>query len=243
MAACLWAGEDAVVSHRAAAEIWGLRGNWPSIIELTSAQKVPPPGKRMALHRTKTMADMDTTLVDRLSVTTVTRTLVDLGAVVRPDKVGVALDDALRRRLTSIPLLHRHLARLGGHGRRGAGILRLLLEERPVGFVPTHFEFEDRLARAIFESSLPTPRRQYAIYDGQQLIARVDFAYPEPKLAIEADSYTWHMGKSEWKRDILRRNALKVLGWQIYEVIWDELVGHPDKVITDIDKLLSRMSP
>jgi very-short-patch-repair endonuclease len=243
MASCLWAGNGAVISHRAAAELWGLRGTWPSIVELTSIQKTPPPGIRMALHRTKTMAEIDVTELDALPVTTVSRTLVDLGAVVRPEKVGVALDDALRRHLTSIPLLHRHLARLGGHGRRGAGVLRSLLEERPLGYVPTHFEFEDRLARAISQSSLPAPRRQYAIYDDVQMVARVDFAYPQVKLAVEADSYTWHTGRAEWKRDILRRNAVKVLGWQIYEVIWDELMRHPDKVVADINKLLCRMSP
>lgn len=134
------------------------------------------------------------------------------------------------------------ISRLGGHGRRGAGVLRALLEERPVNYVPTHSEFEALVAKIIDQSSLPAPRRQYEVYEGERFIARVDFAYPELKLAIEADSYTWHSGKQEWKRDILRRNDLRVVGWEVYEVIWDRLKARPGVIIRDIGQLLSERS-
>ncbi len=45
------------------------------------------------------------------------------------------------------------------------------------------------------------------------LVARVDFAYPELRIAIEYDSYEHHTGKVALVRDSARRNAVVALGW------------------------------
>jgi very-short-patch-repair endonuclease len=45
------------------------------------------------------------------------------------------------------------------------------------------------------------------------LVARVDFAYPDLKIAIEYDSYEHHTGKAALDRDGARRNAVVAAGW------------------------------
>lgn len=96
-AACLWAGPEAATSHRSAARLWGLRGLWPPLVELTSPRDAPAPDRHVVFHCSQYFEPQDVTNIDLIPVTTVSRTVLDLGAVVRPDKVGVALDDALRR--------------------------------------------------------------------------------------------------------------------------------------------------
>ena len=49
--------------------------------------------------------------------------------------------------------------------------------------------------------------------DGR-LVARVDFAYPERKIAIEYDSYAHHLGTDAHDRDSARRNAIVALDWR-----------------------------
>lgn len=51
--------------------------------------------------------------------------------------------------------------------------------------------------------------------DGPRFVARVDFAYPEAKLAIEIDGYRWHAGNDAWQRDRRRNNELSRLGWTV----------------------------
>ena len=53
-------------------------------------------------------------------------------------------------------------------------------------------------------------------------MAIVDFAYPDIKLAIEAEGYRWHSSRARWERDLERRNELTALGWRVIHVTWAE---------------------
>jgi hypothetical protein len=86
------------------------------------------------------------TSVLAIAVTTVHRTLIDLGAVMHRDAVEVALECALRRRITSIDRLLRRLEAIGASGRRGAGVLKGILEVRELGAPPTDSALEVRLS-------------------------------------------------------------------------------------------------
>src|SRR5438270_9369463 len=61
------------------------------------------------------------------------------------------------------------------------------------------------------------------------LIARVDFAFPAAKVAVEADGYRWHSGRAQWQQDLERRNALTNLGWRVRP----RDVGRPEKASGD----------
>jgi len=63
-------------------------------------------------------------------------------------------------------------------------------------------------------NGLPRPVTQHRILDGSRFVARVDFAYPEWKIAMEYESYQEHTGKLALDRDNPRRNALVALGWR-----------------------------
>ena len=73
--------------------------------------------------------------------------------------------------------------------------------------------------------------RQFDIEDQVgNFVARVDFAYPDLKIAIECDSKKHHFGRGDWERDVERRSRLAALGWLVIHVSWDMLVHRPDEL-------------
>lgn len=231
MAACLAWGDGAVVSHRAAAALWRLAGFEPGPVELT----VPRGRARNApglVHRNALLAP-DAAALDGISVTTPARTLIDVASMAPRDAVEEALDDALRRGLVSIPRLRWRLDELGG-GRRGVGTMRgLILDRDPSARLPGS-GFERRVLRMLRRCGFPEPALQHEVRRDGRLVAVVDFAYPELRLAIEADGYRWHSGRARWLHDRRRSNKLTLLGWRIIHVTWDDLTDGREAVIDSI---------
>jgi very-short-patch-repair endonuclease len=69
-------------------------------------------------------------------------------------------------------------------------------------------------------------------------LARVDLAYPDVLLAIEADGYRYHSGRVAWQRDLERRNALTSRGWRVIHVTWKDVVLEGERVAADIRRAL-----
>ena len=226
------------MSHQAAAALWRLAGFEPGPIELT----VPPTRNRTLparIHR-NALSHRDVTTIDGIPVTTPARTLIDLASVAPKDLVEEALDDALRRGLVSLGRLRRAMSNMG-RGRAGAAVMRALLDARDGSPTPESV-FETRLLRALKKSGLPTPVVQHRVLNGGRLVAVVDFAYPEARLAIEADGYRWRSGRTRWDRDRERRNRLTLLGWLVIHVTWTDLTRRQAAVIESIrDALVLQM--
>ncbi len=66
------------------------------------------------------------------------------------------------------------------------------------------------------------------------LVAVVDFAYPDLKLAIEADGYRWHTGRIRWEHDLARRNRLTALGWRTLHVTWSDIEQRSEELMARI---------
>lgn len=229
MAACLAVGNIALVSHRAAAALWALPGGDSRLVEIG----FPPPQVRRPTiipHELGGLTRADITRVDAIPVTTPTRTLVDLASSVSVNVLEEALDDALRRRLTSVRRVRARLTQLGTRGRPGAGHLAELVDAR-VDSPVTESPLETRFIRLIRGTGIRVPVSQYEIRSCGRLLARVDFAYPEARVAIEIDGYRWHSGRLRWEKDLARRNALTAVGWRVLHVTSTDLDERPDDII------------
>lgn len=237
MAAWLWAGEGAVVSHTSAAVLLELEGIKPGKIEITTLRRLRAPAPWITVHFTCKLPACDLAARSGVKVTEVSRTLFDLGAVLDEEAVEIALEDALRRGLTSLPRLRWRLEQLGAQGRGGGRILRRLLDARAPGTRPTGSLFEVRLLRVLVAAGLPKPLLQYEVRVGRKII-RIDFAYPEMRVAIEAQSFRFHSRRADWEADIARRNALADQGWRIIEVTWEDVVRRPEIVVDRIASAL-----
>ncbi|MGH2687029.1 MAG: type IV toxin-antitoxin system AbiEi family antitoxin domain-containing protein, partial [Actinomycetota bacterium] len=212
-AAVLAGGPSACASHRSAGALWSLDGVGERLLEISL-----PTGRRMSgvsVHRSRRDDDRDITHIDGIRVTAIERTILDLSGVVSPRGTALALDDALRRRLTSPARVAEVLERRGSRGRPGMAALRELLARRGDGDGLVESRLESALLEVLRHHDVPLPVAQHEIVEGSTVVARVDFAYPAVRLGIEADGYRWHGGRERWANDIRRENRLKLLGWTL----------------------------
>src|SRR4051812_31202693 len=141
MAAVLAAGDTAVLSYRAAGQLWGLRtGSW---IEVSVVHgRGGPKGIRM--HQTRRVPR--STVIDGIPVTGPGRTLVDLADVLTAERLEGAFADAERLQLLNISDVEPI------PGRRGtANLLRVLAGLRPG---ETKSELERRFKRFLRDADL-----------------------------------------------------------------------------------------
>ena len=236
LAACLLTG--AVASHRAAAAVLRVPGGETGTLELSAADGRRVRRSGLVVHQVASLDPVDVTVVDAIPVTTATRTIIDLAAVVTAEILEEALDDGLRRQLTSIPRLAWRIATLGRRGRPGIAVLQRLIAARGGARPTPESALETRLLRRLRRAGLPEPECQYEIKDRGRLLARVDFAFPDARVAIEADGYRWHSGRVRWERDLARRNRLTAHGWRVIHVTSGDLEHRPDEIVRMIAQAL-----
>jgi very-short-patch-repair endonuclease len=242
IAACLRHHERVWVSHRAAAAFWGLDGFSPGIVEVTAEVDVRCFRPDVVVHRVKAMPKRDVTVVRGIPITTIHRTIMDLGAVVSRDDVEVALECALRRRVTTTERLARRLEAEGGKGKRGTGALRAILARRGAENRPTESELETRLLQFLRRHRLPRPERQRTIFDQSGVVARVDFIYPAQRLIIEVDSRRYHSSPADWERDLRRRNRITSAGHLVLHATHHRMRADPRNLAAEIRRGMRQAS-
>ena len=242
MAAQLWASEDAVISHRSAAALWKLDGVEPGVVDLTTTGRRSSVPKGITLHRTTDLARSDFGYRGPFRVTGVVRTLIDLGAAVDdPAVVEAALESALRRGDPDLlERLARRLESLGAHGRRGAGVIRVILALRDPSARPTEGMFETLVERMLRRAGIERPVRQHEVRDEHgNLLARIDFFWPGrgpdgAGVGLEPDGERWHGGRAGFQESVDRANRLALTRIVIVRVTWEDLVRRSDEIVATL---------
>jgi hypothetical protein len=124
-------------------------------------------------------------------------------------------------------------------GRRGIVAVRDLLPFAD-GRAESAMESEARLV--MIDRGLPLPELQYTIRgdDGERW--RVDFAWPEMRLAAEYESIEWHSGPDEMLRDKTRWARIQELGWTIIPIVVDDVRKEPDRLANRVAGHLHRLA-
>ena len=122
LALCLSFGDEAVVSHLPAGALWHLAGFDPEPApEATVDRNRSRRNQGYQVHSIGPVQASDRTIVDAIPVTTPTRTLLDCAAQLTAETLEIAVDDAIRRKMTSVSRLRWQLAK----GGRRPGVARL----------------------------------------------------------------------------------------------------------------------
>jgi hypothetical protein len=113
-------------------------------------------------------------------------------------------------------------------GRRGIAAVRQLVEFVD-GRSESAMESEARLV--MIDHGLPRPELQYEIhgYDGE--LWRVDFAWPDLRVAAEYESIDWHAGRMEMLRDKARFAAIQQLGWAVVPIVVTDVRVHLRRLV------------
>jgi very-short-patch-repair endonuclease len=242
LTAALAGGPDCCVSHRAAAALHEYDGCRPDIVEVVHHQRrdyrVPPAGSAVIVHTTSVLDPIDRTMWGPIPVTTPVRTLIDLGAVIRIDRLEEALDSAERDgKIDRFDLITRH-EQIRQSGRNGVGLLALLLEARAHHAATPQSVLERRMLRLLTAAGLPEPECQVRVPRGDGRFAYLDFAYVPVHLGIELDGHAWHATALQRQRDHERQNQVVVSDWTVLRFTYDDVVKRPEYVATLVRRAL-----
>ena len=99
-------------------------------------------------------------------------------------------------------------------------------------------ESEARLV--MLDGGLPEPLLQYEIVDRDGRLWRVDFAWPDRRVAVEYDGFDWHSSPEALRRDRQKRAALEEIDWRVVSIVSDDVRRHRDVMVRRIDAQLVR---
>jgi hypothetical protein len=121
--------------------------------------------------------------------------------------------------------LHAIQEQLRRHPRRaGTAKLQAILDEHYIGRTPTWSVLEERFLALTRSAVLPDPEVNVFIDpgDGEPAI-RVDFAWPERRLVVEADGRATHLTPQAFEHDRRRDQRVTAAGWRIVRTTWRQI--------------------
>jgi hypothetical protein len=240
LAAVLFYGVGSVVSHRAAAALWGVHGFASSLVEISCAC----PSSRMlpgvTVHRSVDLDERWVRRVGPIPVTTPARTLVDLGAVVPRWLLRRCLEEWLSNRVLRFDDLEGALDAHARRGRNGVRVVRELVRSRALGTASADSPVEALLAEVFAAHGVPVPVHHHLVRRGDEVLAELDYAYPVEKVALEVDGYGIHLRSARiFEHDRLRQNELEIEGWAVLRFASATLTARAALVASQVERLLA----
>ena len=225
LAAVLAAGPGAVLSHRDAAGLHGLRpANHLRVDVSTAAHPRSLPG--VQIHRTRSLDARDATIVAGIPVTTVARTLVDLAGVVPHDHLAKAIRQAEAMRTFDLRAVESALARTRTRNGRGHRALReAIAEHAALGLSATDSVLEDAFLRLLRRHGLPRPRVNALVER-----FRVDAHWPAHRLIVELDGWAHHHDRGAFQRGRERDATLIAAGHRVVRFTHYDVTRRPGHV-------------
>jgi hypothetical protein len=225
-AAVLACGEGAVLSHASAAALWGA-GGWPRTPEVSSPRQCRRP--RIRAHLSRTLGGRDTRTHQGIPVTSPVRTVLDLQQRLADPQLVRLVNDL----------------RIAGHLRSGA-FAELCRRSRRVERLlggenardperPTRSWLEDRFRRFTARHGLPMPQTSATLaHNGRE----VDALYPEQRLIVEVDSWSFHSSRASFERDRAKDADALAHGYRTLRVTDERLSRDGAQEAARIDRIL-----
>jgi very-short-patch-repair endonuclease len=210
LAAVLSCGPGAMLSHRSAADLWGLLRSGASRIEVTAARGRKP-RSGVTVHRPRAIHPDDRATRENIPVTSVARTLIDLADVLDDRRLQRAINEAELRNLFNLVALDRARART--ENRRGRGRLERVLVDYREERDWTRSEGERRLLALCERHGLPKPSANTTVAGYE-----VDAHWADAAVVIEFDGVATHGTTRAFHEDRRRDRALAAAGQLVARV-------------------------
>jgi very-short-patch-repair endonuclease len=240
LAAVLACGEGAVLSHRSAAALWGLRDEPVVRVDVTAPNRRGRLPVGIRAHRDGSLLPADRADPFGIPCTTVARTLLDLAAVIPVWELRKAISEAEVLRVMDHEAVRLLIRR--SKGRRGVARLRSLLDEIAPETKRTRSELERRFLRLCARAGLPTPEVN-AILDLGDVRLEADFLWRDAWVIVETDGFRYHRTASAQRRDSWREQRLQLAGWRVSRCTWAQVEHEPRQLAERIRGLLALPPP
>jgi hypothetical protein len=200
---------DAVVTGCSAAALWGVDlVGADDDVEVTLPPSAQPHRVRGMRVRRAVLPPGHRCRRGGVAVTTAEATALRLAACLPTDEAVCAVDQLIDTGVVDLAPIRQLAASTRGPGAARARSVCDLAD----GLAGS--PQETRLRLLIGRSDLPPPVAQYRVMDQGIRAARVDFAWPAQKVAVEYDGL-WHAEEGQFARDRRRLNRLREAGWQV----------------------------
>jgi hypothetical protein len=239
LAAVLAAGPDAVLSHRDAAALHGLRP--------------PPDAKRVSVsspahvraipgvwvHGRRVLTSDDVAAVAGVPVTSIARTLVDLAPMLTAAQLASVLGETDRRGALDLRAVEAASARVSVRRGQGHRRLRAALDAHVrSGVQLTRSPLEERFLDLVLAAGLPRP-----LLNARAEGLEVDALWRRQRVVVELDGWAHHRGRraAAWDRE--KTNRLQLAGFVVLRFLHADVVGRPAHVAAEVAQALATADP
>jgi uncharacterized protein DUF559 len=232
MAAALYCGRDALLSHASAAALWEIRpqSGGPIHVSVPDGSGLRVTGLR--LHRRSGIRPTERRTRRAIPVTSPILTLVDLSRDLSAARLEAAVNKADKLDLVDPERLRAALDEMKGVP--GVAALRRVLDRRT--FVLTDSELERFFLPLVRRLGLPLP------VTGSEVNGfEVDFFWPDLGLVVETDGLRYHRTPAEQARDRLRDQAHTAAGLTPLRFTHAQIRFEPDYVSETLRRVARRL--
>jgi hypothetical protein len=231
MAAVMFRGDGALISHQSAVWLWGLERKLEIPVNV-SVRWRGHAQSAIGLHHCPALREEDFSMTERIPVTAVPRTLLDYASTAKRYRLDLAIDRADRLELLDPVAIDRITDEVRGHrGRRP--LQQAMIIYREIGF--TRSGGEKRLLAALADAGVERPWVNNFI-GGYEL----DFYWERERLAVELDSWEHHRSRRSFEEDRKRQEQLAMAGIETIRITGTRLKHEPQQVANRIAEHLVR---
>lgn len=225
-------GKGALVSHRSAAFVWGMRKNPPPEVEVSVVGLGCRSRKGMRLHRIRALDKRDLRRHEGLWVSSPARVVLEIAAVGSRDELVDVIDQGLALRRFTARDLKDVLAR--NRGRRGAARMAEILGDETAMAI-SRSRAEKALLRLIRDARLPMPETNVKFGRFE-----ADFVWHQERVIVELDSPTFHSGPGAVERDREKDFLFRGAGFDVLRPTRRHVVYEPTRVLVLLARALAR---
>jgi hypothetical protein len=228
LAAVLACGEEAVLSGRAAAFVFGLiTGAAPAPEVSTTADRNV---RGVITRRVRRLARGDVTVYRAIPITTVPRTVMDLAATLSLDALARACHEAEVRHRTTGAMVSAAMARRPNAP--GTGKLHQIFHGQAR---ITLSKLERDFIALLRSAGLPLPQTNRLV-DGHY----VDCRWPEWSVTVELDGFRYHHTRHAWEQDRRREREARARGDEFRRYSYRDVTEDQALVLAELRDLLAR---
>jgi very-short-patch-repair endonuclease len=221
MAAVLMCGGDALLSHRSAAELWGIGREENRRIDVTIRREAKITRRGVKVRRRASLPERSVTRRYGIPVTTPTQTMIDLATELKPLRLERAVNQADVHDLVDPETLRRSLD--GYVGMPGAKTLRTMLDRHTFRLSDSDLEIYFRPLALAAGFPLPLSKQWVLGFE-------VDFHFPDHGLIVETDGLRYHRTPAQQAGMVKRDQTHTSHGFRVLRFTHWQIAHAPNEV-------------
>jgi very-short-patch-repair endonuclease len=222
MAAVLACGDGAVLSHRSAAELWGIGKEWEGRIDVSIPRRSRLERRGIKVRCRTSLPGHAVTHRFRIPVTTPIQTLIDLATELEPMRLERSVNEADVRDLVDPETLRESL---DDHvGMPGVRTLRTMLDRHTFRLSDSDLEVLFRPLALSAGFALPLSKQIVLGFE-------VDFWFPDHGLVVETDGLRYHRTPAQQARMVKRDQRHQASGLRVLRFTHWQIAHAPTEVV------------